>query len=211
MNSSLFRPPAEADSLILQTDQGCPYNHCSFCGMYKGMPYRKLSVAEVKTLVAYESRHNREGRRIFLADGDVMRRPFDELAVILDALNKEFPKLARVNVYATGSGIADKTDDELRRLRELKLHTLYMGLESGDEETLRHMRKGESAVEMVLAGRRAQSCGLHMSVMVLLGLGGKKRVAEHAQATAVALNLMQPCWRRSESVQFSPVNSVQSA
>lgn len=191
-NNPLFRPPAEADSLILQVDQGCPYNRCTFCGMYKTIPYQSRPLPEVRNLIVQEARHAPDARRIFLADGDVMRRPFAELRDILLMLGEHFPELARVNLYATGSGIQAKTSAELRQLRELKLHTLYLGLESGDEETLRLMLKGETAAEMAQAGRLAQECGLRISIMILLGLGGQARLREHALATAATLNLMQP-------------------
>ena len=190
MEELLFRPPAEADSLILQVDRGCPYNRCAFCGMYKDARFRRLGLAEVEDLVAQEAR--RGERRVFLADGDVLRRPFAELSAILKLLNRRLPSLARVNMYATGSAIAEKSDEELRALRALKLHTLYLGLESGDEVVLKRMHKGESAKMMAHEVARAQACGLHLSVMVLLGLGGKERSGEHARASAVVLNNMQP-------------------
>lgn len=192
LNNPQFRPPAEADSLILQVDQGCPYNRCTFCGMYQHIPYRRLPLPDIRLMIAGEARHAPDTRRIFLADGDVMRRPFDELQAMLILLNTHFPHLARVNLYATGSAIRSKTDTELQALRNLKLHTLYLGLESGDEATLQAVRKGETATEMVEAGRRAQECGLRVSVMILLGLGGQARLREHARATALALNAMQP-------------------
>lgn len=191
-NNPLFRPPAEADSLILQVDQGCPYNRCTFCGMYRNVSYRRLPMAEVLRLFDYEARHARGVRRVFLADGDVMRRPFAELQTMLAELGRRFPDLARVNVYATGSAIAAKSDEEMRILRQLKLQTLYLGLESGDNETLRRVRKGEDAATMVAASLRAQACGLRLSVMVLLGLGGAERSNEHARATADVLNQIQP-------------------
>jgi len=186
----LFRPPAEAESLILRVDRGCPYNRCAFCGMYAGVRFRRLDLTEVEALLAREAR--RGARRVFLADGDVLRRPCAELRAILKLLDGRLPGLARVNVYATGSAIAEKTDEELRALRALKLHTLYLGLESGDEAVLQGMRKGESAELMAREAARVQACGLHLSVMVLLGLGGKDRSGEHARATAEALNKMQP-------------------
>lgn len=191
-NNPMFRPPAEADSLILQVDRGCPYNRCTFCGMYRRMDYRRLDLPDIRLLIASEARGAPMTRRVFLADGDVMRRPFAELEAILGLLNERFPALARVNCYATGSAIEAKTDEELRTLRDLKLHTLYMGLESGDEVTLQAVRKGETAARMIEAGRRAQATGLRVSVMILLGLGGQSRRHEHAQATALALNAMQP-------------------
>jgi radical SAM superfamily enzyme YgiQ (UPF0313 family) len=192
LNNPLFRPPAEADSLILQVDQGCPYNRCTFCGMYRRIPYRRLPLSDIRLMIADEARQAPETRRVFLADGDVMRRPFEELKAILVLLNEQFPVLARVNLYATGSAIHSKTDAELRTLRELKLHTLYLGLESGDEATLQTVKKGETATEMIEAGRRAQANGLRVSVMILLGLGGQARHREHARGTSLALNAMQP-------------------
>jgi radical SAM superfamily enzyme YgiQ (UPF0313 family) len=95
-------------------------------------------------------------------------------------------------VYTTGRAISAKSDADLRRLRDLKLHTLYLGLESGDEEALCWMEKGETAAHMVHAGMRAQECGLRLSVMVLLGLAGREHSRRHARATAAALNLLQP-------------------
>ena len=192
MNNPLFRPPAEADSLILQVDRGCPHNRCTFCGMYRGLPYRRLAMAEVRTLVVRESRHNPDTRRVFLADGDVMRRSFEELRNILLMLNDLFPRLARVSLYANGSSIAAKSAEQLRALRSLKLHTLYLGLESGDDDILKRCRKGEEAAQMVRAGVAAQAAGLRMSVMVLLGLGGTDASERHAACTAEALNEMQP-------------------
>lgn len=192
MNNPLFRPPAEADSLILQVDQGCPYNRCTFCGMYKDVPYRRLDIESARALIRSETLRYRDARRVFLADGDVMRRPIEELRSILLELKACLPGLARVNLYATGSGIASKSRSELEELRSLKLNTLYMGLESGDEEILRSTIKGETAEYMTNAALLAQSCGLKMSVMILLGLGGAGRSARHADATAAVLNAMQP-------------------
>ncbi|MFZ4395823.1 MAG: radical SAM protein [Kiritimatiellia bacterium] len=178
--------------MILQIDQGCPYNRCTFCGMYRQVRFHRRSMPEIQRLLDAETRQSRGVRRVFLADGDVMRRPFAELQTILQALAQRLPELARVNVYATGRAIADKTDPELRALRAGKLQTLYLGLESGDEETLRRVCKGEDAATMVEAARRAQACGLKISAMVLLGLGGQARSGAHADATADALNRMQP-------------------
>ena len=207
MNNPLYRPPAEAYSLILQVERGCPYNKCTFCGMYRGMQYQKLPVNEIRELIALESRGNPNARRIFLADGDVMRRPFDELLEILKLLNQHFPRLARVSLYASGTAIATKSAEELRTLRSLKLHTLYMGLESGDNQILKNCNKGETAAKMVEAGIMSQKNGLRMSVMILLGLGGTDLSNQHAENTAKALNLMQP--RLLSALRVVPVASTE--
>ncbi len=207
MNNPLFRPPAEADSLILQVDQGCPHNRCTFCGMYRTVRYRRLSLDEVRELVAVQARRNPAAQRIFLADGDVMSRPFEELQAILALLLASFPRVTRISLYANGSSIAAKTAEQLQALRALRLHTLYLGMESGDDETLRRCCKGELADRMVAAGLAAQAAGLRLSVMVLLGLGGAERSQQHATATAAALNRMQP--RLLSALRVIPVRGTE--
>lgn len=187
-----FRPPAEADSLILQVACGCPHNACAFCGMYKHVSYRVRPTDEWKALFSQEARKARNATRVFLADGDVMVLPFAELEAILRELQMLLPNLARVNLYGNGKSVLDKTPDELKALRALKLHTIYLGLESGDNATLQRMGKLDTSEEMIEACVRAQTAGLKMSVMVLLGLAGPERSAGHAHATAAALNRMQP-------------------
>ena len=200
---TLFRPPAEADSLIIRVADSCPWNGCTFCGMYKGVPYKFHGLEKAEREFSRVARLHSQAagkawgrqpdvRRIFLADGDVMHLDFQTLETMLGSLNEKFVNLSRVSLYANGNSILAKTDDELRRLKDLKLHTLYMGLESGDNETLRSVNKRESAEEMIEAGHRAQAAGLRMSVMVLIGLAGKGRSLEHARATANAVNRMQP-------------------
>lgn len=191
-NHTLFRPPAEADSLILRVADGCPWNGCTFCGMYKGVPYTFHGVEQAEKEFTKAAKRWPEAQRIFLADGDVMNLDFQTLETMLISLNEKFSRLARVSIYANGNSILAKTDEQLRRLKELKLHTLYMGLESGDNETLHAVNKRESAEVMVEAGLRAQAAGLRMSVMVLIGLAGELHSGRHAQATAATLNKMQP-------------------
>ncbi|MCX6983817.1 MAG: radical SAM protein [Lentisphaerae bacterium] len=188
----LFRPPAEADSLIFQVAYSCPHNSCRFCGMYKFSRYEEREYDEVLTDFKETGREYPETQRVFLADGDAMFLSFEKLQKYLLNLNELFPKLTRVNVYANGSSILAKTKDQLCELRKLKLHTLYLGLETGDEELLKLVSKGETAEKMIEAVRISQECGLRCSVMVLLGLGGKKGSEKHALETARALNKMQP-------------------
>ncbi|MFA6717393.1 MAG: radical SAM protein, partial [Victivallaceae bacterium] len=175
----LFRPPAEADSLIFQVAYGCPHNTCRFCGMYKGVRYSLRGMEEALAEFIKSAEYYPETRRIFLADGDVMLLPFEMLKTYLVALNSLFPRLARVNVYANGSSILDKSDEELAALKKLKLNTLYLGLETGSQKILDLVNKGEKVNVMVDAIKRAQKHGLRCSVMFLLGLGGKEYSAEH--------------------------------
>ena len=188
----LFRPPAEAESLIFQVARGCPHNTCRFCAMYKGVRYRVRAEDEVAKEFAEAAGRYPGTRRIFLADGDVMALPFPRLREMLESLNAHFPLLARVNLYANGRSIAGKSDAELAELRRRKLNTLYVGLETGDEDLLRAVDKRDTAAGMAEAVGRAQAAGLKCSVMVLLGLGGKAGSERHAAQTAAVLNRMQP-------------------
>jgi radical SAM superfamily enzyme YgiQ (UPF0313 family) len=160
--------------------------------MYKNSRYEERGYDEVLADFKRAARKYPETQRVFLADGDAMFLSFEKLQKYLLKLNELFSKLTRVNVYANGSSILAKTKDQLCELRKLKLHTLYLGLETGDEELLKLVSKGEIAEKMIESVRISQECGLRCSVMVLLGLGGKKGSEKHALETAKALNKMQP-------------------
>ncbi|MBP7274595.1 MAG: radical SAM protein [Kiritimatiellae bacterium] len=188
----LFRPPAEAASVILRVSYGCPHPACAFCGMYRDGAYEARPAEDVSRDLRRLAREQPETRRIFLADGDALQLGLDRLRALLDELSAAFPDLARVNSYANGSSILALGPEGLSELKRRKLHTLYMGLESGDEELLKRMGKKDTAENMVRAGVMAQAGGLHMSVMVLLGLSGRAGSARHAHATASAVNRMQP-------------------
>ena len=188
----LFRPPAEADSLIFQISYGCPHNTCTFCGMYKGVKYEIRDFSEIRAEIKAAAELYPEIRRIFLADGDVMNLNYPLLKNILELLNSEFRNLSRVNLYANGTSILSKTPEELESLKKLKLNTLYIGLESGSDKILTLVRKNEKADEMTEAVQILHKTGLKSSVMALLGLGGKELSQEHAEKTALVLNRMQP-------------------
>ena len=160
--------------------------------MYKTVRYSQRDPDEVLAGFAKAAKKYPSTRRIFLADGDVMFLDFEYLKSMLQDLNQLFPRLTRVNVYANGSSILKKTSDQLLELRQLKLHTLYLGLESGDEEVLKQVNKGETAADMVEAVRISQNAGLRCSVMVLLGLAGQDGTDKHAEKTSEILNQMQP-------------------
>lgn len=191
-NTPPFRPPAEADSLILQMDVGCPWNKCTFCGMYKHLPYKKRSLQDITQLINEQARLNPMTRRIFLADGDPLLRPFPEVRKILQLINQRFSHLTRINAYATGTAINQFTATQWQQLKQCKLHTLYLGLESGDDETLKRVQKHETAKQMLEASALVQQQGLRLSVMILLGLAGKEHSERHIHCTADILNQMQP-------------------
>ncbi len=188
----MFRPPAEAGSVLLRVADGCPHNSCAFCAMYRGVAYRVHDQETVSARIDRAAMQNPDARRVFLADGDVLALPAEKLNMILDKTRAALPLLSRVNCYASGQALAGKSDAELAGLRNNGLHTLYLGLESGSEEILRRMAKGGTVREMIDGCVRARNAGLSMSVMVLIGIGGQELSALHVRQTAAALNAMQP-------------------
>lgn len=188
----MYRPPAESRSALIRVADGCPHNACAFCAMYRGVPYRAHGQAEMTRTIAATAAANPGARRIFLADGDALALPTATLEWILDRLREAFPNLSRVNCYASGQALAAKSDGELAMLRGKGLHTLYLGLESGSADVLRLMGKAGTVQDMVDGCRRAQEAGLAVSVMVLVGLGGREMSADHARQTIAAVNDMQP-------------------
>lgn len=188
----VFRPPAEADSLILQIAIGCPHNTCRFCGMYKGIAYRPLALADMLDQVRRGAQWQPQAQRIFLADGDVMALPYATLRTVLQACCEAFPRLTRVGVYANGSSLAARTPQELAELHRLKLSTAYVGLETGDDSLLRRVGKQETGESAIRGVRNLQAAGAKASVMVLLGLGGRQGSDRHIAETVAVLNRMQP-------------------
>ncbi|MDX1765091.1 MAG: radical SAM protein [bacterium] len=188
----VFRPPSEADSLILQVTVGCSHNRCDFCGMYKEKRFRVRGLSELQADLRDAAEHWPGTRRIFLADGDAFALSTEKLHRLLDLCHQAFPNLSRVGTYMNASNILAKSDDDLEGLAAKKLKIGYLGLESGNEQVLAGMGKGATAEEMVEAVRRCQKNGIKMSVMVLLGLGGREKSRDHAHDSAKALNRMNP-------------------
>ena len=188
----VIRPPSEADSLILQYTIGCSHNQCVFCPAYKQKRFRVRSLAEMEQDVRGCLPAFQDTRRVFLADGDALSAPQQELLDLFGLLSSSFPRLQRIGMYANAGSILEKSLDDLVRLREHGLGILYLGVESGDDALLAWMRKGATAAEMTEAGLRVKEAGIKLSVTVLLGIGGNERSSEHARATGSLLSKVGP-------------------
>ena len=188
----LYRPPSEADSLIFQLAYGCPHNTCLFCPMYKGVQYAVKPLAKLLEEINEMAVLQPDTKRIFLGDGDAMCLPFTDLQTVFNSLNDAFPKLARISMYSNGSSIISKTPEQLQFLKSKKLFTLYMGLESGSDDILRKVKKQDNVQDMIDAVKITQKLDIRMSVMVLLGIGGRLFSKQHAKDTAFVINKMSP-------------------
>lgn len=189
----VFRPPSEANSLILQITIGCSQNHCTFCGMYKMKHFRMRDPDEIlMEIEQLPAQIKQSCQRIFLADGDALIYPQQSLLRILDVLNETFPQLTRIGIYASPASLESKTAEELLALRKKKVRILYFGLESGDDVTLKMVYKGYSAMQMLEGCQKAQAAGMKLSVTAILGLAGRECSNEHALATAQWINQLSP-------------------
>ena len=187
----IYRPPSEADSLILQVAVGCSYNRCTFCHSFRGKTFRVKSFEEIREDIDEASACG-PIRRVFLADGDALVMTQPELVRVLGYLREKIRGLERVGIYANAVDILKKEPEELEELRSLGLGILYLGLESGNPEVLRRIRKNATAEQMVRAGKRVKSSGILLSITVLLGIGGVELSQEHARDTGRVLSEMDP-------------------
>lgn len=190
---AVFRPPSEAGSLIVQVTVGCANNQCTFCGMYKNKKFRvrdkKVIIEDFKLAKIFYG----DGiRRIFLADGDALCVKTEILLDILNEVKILFPYAERVTSYATAKDIINKSDKELKDLKDAGLDMLYIGLESGDDEILKAVKKNITAEEMILGVKKAKACGIKCSVTIISGLGGKERLKEHSLKSAEVITQMKP-------------------
>ena len=200
----VIRPPAEADSFLLQVTLGCSQDSCNFCGAYKGKPFCVKDPKEVSADIKRYAARYRDTRRVFLMDGDALVLGNNKLLSILEELEQAFPRLARVSSYANGCNITRKSERDLTELYEHKLSLVYMGLESGSQAVLDRCGKSSRVDEMVDAVNKAARVQIKSSVIVLLGLGGKKYSREHVQGTIDALNRMQPRYLSFLSLMVIP-------
>jgi len=200
----LFRPPSEARSLIFQVTLGCSWNRCLFCTSYGTKEFQVRPFVEVERDVVEMSGWYPDARKIFLADGDPMAAPTDYLVKVLDLMNRRFPSLQRISAYAGPANLMAKTPEELGMLKERKLDLLYLGIETGNDELLKRVRKGATAGQIVEGGRKALQAGLRMSVFIILGLGGVDGSYDHAKDSARVVNAIDPQFLATLTLMTGP-------
>jgi radical SAM superfamily enzyme YgiQ (UPF0313 family) len=202
----LYRPPSEADALILQATIGCSWNHCTYCDMYRDKPeFRVRPLDEsLEDLHAAAAEVGSQVEKVFVADGDALVMDLAHWEPILAACRRLFPRLRRVSCYATATNVLAKSADELARLRAAGLALLYMGPESGDDVTLRRIAKGSDAAAHVEAAQRIRAAGIELSAIFLLGAGGLERSAEHAAGSAELATAMDPHYLAALTLTIVP-------
>ena len=201
---NMIRPPSEAYSILLQATVGCSHNKCTFCGAYKGERFKIKSDDIILEDIAFAAKYCKNQDRLFICDGDALIIPQKRLVMILKEIRKQLPWVKRVGVYANTKGIKLKTDQELKELHDLGLGIAYMGLETGDDVTLKNVRKGATADTMIEMGRKIRATGVKLSITVLLGIAGPERSQIHARATGDVLTAIDPEYVGALSLMLIP-------
>lgn len=201
----VFRPPSEAESLILPLTNGCSWNRCTYCEMYTA-PQKKFALRdEDETLAALRgcgAQFSDQVQRVFLGDGDAMVLSTRRLMTLLAAIKTHLPRVRRISSYCLPRNLRHKSVQELQELREAGLSLAYVGAESGDDELLQHIHKGETFESTREALDKLGSAGISRSVMLLNGLGGVVLSQQHAANSARLINLTQPEFLATLVVSF---------
>jgi len=201
---NIIRPPSEAASILLQVTVGCSRNKCTFCGTYRGERFKIKPDAIINEDIEFAATHCQRQRRLFLCDGDALIIPQKRLLPLLLRIGRRLPWVTRIGAYANVKSLELKSEKELQELREAGLGILYMGLESGDDVTLKAIRKGAAAEKMIQMGRKAKAAGFKLSVTVILGIAGRERSMAHAEATGRVLSAMDPDYVGALSLMLVP-------
>jgi radical SAM superfamily enzyme YgiQ (UPF0313 family) len=190
----IYRPPSEADSLLVQATVGCPHNLCTFCMVYKdGVKFRVRRVSEIKAdLIDAAATYGSRVRTLFFPAGNTIAMPIAALAAICRYSYTLFPLLARITVYGSSQYIHRKGPDQLQTLAQAGLGRIHVGVESGDDVILTRIKKGATARDHVMAGQMARAAGLDLNAYVIVGIGGQDRSETHARETAWVISDMQP-------------------
>jgi radical SAM superfamily enzyme YgiQ (UPF0313 family) len=199
----IYRPPSEAGSLILQVAVGCSYNKCAFCHSFQDKSFRVKSFEEIREDIDEAALYG-PIPRVFLADGNALAMPQEDMVGILEYLKLKIQGLKRVGVYANAVDVLKKDPGELRELKELGLGIIYLGLESGNAEVLKRIRKNATAEQMIRASGRVKEAGMLLSLTALLGVGGEELSREHARDTGIVLSAMDPDYVGALSLMIVP-------
>jgi radical SAM superfamily enzyme YgiQ (UPF0313 family) len=201
---NIIRPPSEANSILLQVTVGCSRNKCTFCGTYKGERFRIKPDAIIMEDIAFAAKYCKRQRRVFLCDGDALILPQKRLLKILKEIENQLPWVTRVGLYANAKALNLKTGDELKELKSHGVGILYMGLETGDDVTLKKINKGASSKDMIAMGTKAKQADIKLSITVLLGIAGPQRSQIHAIETGSVLSAIDPEYVGALSLMLIP-------
>lgn len=205
-----IRPVDEADSLLIRTTRGCPWNRCTFCFIYENYPFSIRSVDEILRDIdnakAYFDGHPFE--TCFLQDGDSFVMRTGDLITVLKALKKAFPSLRRISSYGRAQTMVKKSPAAIKEIWDAGLNKLYCGMESGSETVLKRVKKGITPSSIIRSGTMAKAAGMEITEFIIMGLGGEALSREHALETARVLNAVNPDQIRLLTIGVRPDSAL---
>ncbi|AEB76591.1 radical SAM protein [Clostridium botulinum] len=205
---TVYRPPSEAYSLIIQVTLGCSHNKCTFCNMYKDRSFKIKSLDEVFEDLELSRKYYKYVKRIFLADGDALILKTENLEKILIKIKELFPECERVSVYGTPADILRKSEEDLIKLKKLGLDIIYIGVESGSDEVLKDVNKGVTSEEIIKAGQKVKRTGIKLSATLISGLGGKGKSQLHAKESARVISAINPDYLGILTLMIEPGTEI---
>ena len=188
----IYRPPFEASSVLIEVTRGCSHNSCSFCTMYRGVNFGRVSSEYIDEQLSYYSEYEPDAERVFLENGDAFCLDADSLADIARRVRESLPKVGTISMYASVRNIASKSDQDLRRIREAGINEMNIGVESGLDEALRSMNKGYDAAQALRELTRLRDAGFDYFANVIFGCAGAGNGIINAEKTAELMNRTQP-------------------
>ncbi len=213
-NGTVYRPPVEANTLLLPVTEGCSHNTCRFCNMYRGVKFRMLSSDEIEAWLTEMYRVNGvyadQIERIYLVGADPFAISASRLEVVIDLIRRYFPAIQTVTMYAAVRNIMSKTDAQLKRLRELGVNELYVGVESGLDDVLKFLNKGNTVDDVRRQCARLNSIGMRHMSLLMTGAAGKGRGEEHALATAELINEIKPAMVLLTTISVFPGTDLEA-
>lgn len=227
-----IRPPSEAYSLLLRINRGCGWNKCRFCGFYRDIPFSTRSVEDIKKDIdtvkywvdVFEGREKsvqpqtqgdqeacymayswiQSGKKsVFFQDANSILMSPDGMLEVLEYLNEAFPEIQRITTYARSDTINRLSQERLNRYAELKLNRFHIGLETGNDEILKLMRKGVDKKTQIEAGIKAKKAGIEINEFYMPGMGGREYARQSALDTADVMNRVNPDFIRIRSMALA--------
>ncbi len=200
----MIRPPSEAGSILLQVTLGCSHNKCTFCGTFRGKRFNIKKDDVIFEDIEFAAQRMRRQNKLFICDGDALIIPQKRLVKILKQIQNRLPWVNQVSLYANTKSIKMKTEEELAELHKLGVKLAYMGLESGDDITLKKINKGANSDRMIEMGKKIRASGIKLSITVLIGLAGRERSKIHANETGRVLSAIDPEFVGALSLMLIP-------
>lgn len=189
----IYRPPYEAQSLLLQVTVGCAHNKCIYCTMYKDIKFCAEPLEQIKEdILEAKETYGNSLRRVFLVNGDAFVLSASKLTAIAELIHEHLPSVNVITMYASINNIKAKTDEELAALRKLKINELWIGVETGDRETLEYLNKGFTLDDTYTQLERLNKAGIQHIDIFMFGTGGRGKGSQHAKNTAKLINTIKP-------------------